>query len=296
MYRVTGLMATTHLDLHNERLAKSALIGMAEQVRRTYVPVMWNHDIRFPPLGRVVRADVISLPDGEFGLETESEHWEPGDPLDILAGDGRTLVRDNFEGPGFEVRVDRGLSSSSDRRAALAIAKLSGRNRRPIEMGKKALEVDAVLTIAIGVVTGSIAVGILNALGEDIYNALKVRLQDLANVREVPLLIDFDITFDKDRRRTVHVLLDGPNAVQIGDLFDRRFNGLDVVVEECLLTSPEIDEVVMTWSTGASCAELRGSIRWRARPDGACDPRSHRPSRPASPVGRGTIPEPQSAP
>jgi hypothetical protein len=250
MYRTTALMATTHLDLHHERLALSALEGMADQIRRNYIRVMWNHDIRFPPLGRVVSASIVSRPDGEFGLETEGEHWESADAVEDLVGDGRWVVREEFDGEGFEVRVDRGLRAPNDRKLAVAIAQLGGADR-PVLVGKKALDPDAVLVIAVGVVVGGIATGLLNRIGEDIHDQLKSRLQELVTDREGPLLIDFDITFERDGRKTAHVLLDGPNSADIEDLFSRRFEGLDVAIEKCLAAAPDVGEIVETWIDGA---------------------------------------------
>jgi hypothetical protein len=250
MYRMTAIIATTHVDLHGERLAISALEDMVRQVDEAYIPVMWNHDIRFPPLGRSVSAKIIELPDDEHALETESEIWEPSDRLADLAGDGRSVVTQHLDEPGFEVRVDRGLSSARDREAAEELAALAGPGRKPVELGKKALEPDAVLVVAVGTIAGSIALGFFQHLGEDLYDHLKSKLSRLVAERERSLLIDFDITFERNGRKSLHVLLDGPNAAQIEDLFDRRFEGLDVMIETCLEHAAETDHVVATWLEG----------------------------------------------
>ena len=251
MYTTREIAATTHLDLHHERLASSALEGMARQIRERYVPVMWNHDIRFPPLGRVTSARVVDLDDGEQALETESEIWESGDPIASLAGDGRVLVKEHFDAPGFEVRVDRGFRSEEDRQATVEIAQLDGRGRRPVLVGKKALEPDPVLVIAVGTIAGAIALGFFQRLGEDIYEQLKSRLARLVSEREQPLLIDFDITFEHDGRKTLHVLLHGPSSAQVEDLFDRRFEGVDIEVERCLQDVADLDRVVTSWVDGS---------------------------------------------
>lgn len=247
MYRMKAVIATTHRDLHGDKMAPSALEGMVRQVQKNYVPVLWNHDIRFPPLGRSIAASVIRLPDGELALETESEYWESGDRLAVLNGDGRVLVTNHLDAPGFEIRVDRGLSGDDDRKAANELAALAGAGRVPSEVGKKALEPDAVLVVAVGTVVGSIALGFFQHLGEDLYDQLKSRLSTFIAERHAPLLIDFDITFERDGRRTLHVLLDGPRAADIEDVFDQRFDGLDVLVDTCLSQVADMDRVVVTW-------------------------------------------------
>jgi hypothetical protein len=200
MYRTVGVFATTHVDLHHERFALSAIEGMAEQIAQNYIPFIWNHDIRFPPIGRVVSARIVELPDGEFGLETESECWEAGDSFVDLAGDGRSIVREEFDEPGFQVRIDRRFRSVEDRLAAEDLARLAGADRPPIEVGKKALDPDAVLTIAFGVIVGEVATGIFQRLGADIYDQLKGRLARFVEERKEPFLIHFDITFERDGR------------------------------------------------------------------------------------------------
>ncbi len=55
---VESILSTTHADCHGERFSHESLLGAVEQVRRGYVPMMFNHDPRFPPIGRLVDAEV----------------------------------------------------------------------------------------------------------------------------------------------------------------------------------------------------------------------------------------------
>ena len=57
-------MATTHVDRHGERLTRSALESLVRQLRANYIPIGFEHDPRFPPLGRMIDATVVELPDG----------------------------------------------------------------------------------------------------------------------------------------------------------------------------------------------------------------------------------------
>lgn len=75
----TGIASTTHIDRDGERFAKSALDGMAKQIRSRYVPHLVDHN---PDLhiGVLLYGEVFQLSDGEHALgfvagifESESE-------------------------------------------------------------------------------------------------------------------------------------------------------------------------------------------------------------------------------
>ena len=61
------LASTTHLDLHNERMARGALESSARQIRERYVPFLIEHDFD-RQIGVLLNAKVAKLPDGEYGL------------------------------------------------------------------------------------------------------------------------------------------------------------------------------------------------------------------------------------
>lgn len=251
MHRQFAIIASTHVDRHNERIAPSALSGIAKQIESHYVRMMWNHDIRLPTLGRAVAARVVPLADGELGLEVESEVWEVGDTLEGLRGDGRSIVQQLFDEPGIEVRVDRGLAAE-DWDLIYGIARLDGHDREPVEVGKKALEPDAVIVLATGSIAGAIGIGFLQRLGEDLYEQLKQRLVDyVRNKRTANVLFDFDITFERDGAKVLHVLLENPTDDDIVALFDSNFEGVETIVESALSAAEEIVELVLTWREGA---------------------------------------------
>jgi hypothetical protein len=62
-----AIASTTHVDAHNECLAKEALESGAEQIRSRYIPYLIEHDFN-KQIGALLSARVDPLPDGEFGL------------------------------------------------------------------------------------------------------------------------------------------------------------------------------------------------------------------------------------
>lgn len=63
----TWIMSTTHIDRDNERMAKSALDGMAIQVNSKYIPQLLEHDWN-RQVWIVLYAEVFQLNDWEYAL------------------------------------------------------------------------------------------------------------------------------------------------------------------------------------------------------------------------------------
>jgi len=84
----TGIASTTHIDRHNERMAKSALDGMAEQIKKRFIPQLIEHD-QNQHIGVVLYGEVFQLKDSEYALgivsgifenEEEREKYKTGRP------------------------------------------------------------------------------------------------------------------------------------------------------------------------------------------------------------------------
>lgn len=85
---VYGIGSTTHLDRHNERMAKSALDGMADQIKEKYISQLIEHDWN-RHMGVVLYGEVFRLKDGEYALgivtglfenEDERNEFKTGQP------------------------------------------------------------------------------------------------------------------------------------------------------------------------------------------------------------------------
>ncbi len=61
------IASTTHIDGHNERVAKSALDGMAEQIKQKYIPRLIEHDWN-RQIGVGMYWEVFQLNDWEYAL------------------------------------------------------------------------------------------------------------------------------------------------------------------------------------------------------------------------------------
>jgi len=88
MQIIVGIGSTTHLDRHNERMAKSALDGMADQIKEKYIPQLIEHDWN-KHIGVLLYGEVFQLKDGEYALgivtglfenNEEKEKYKSGQP------------------------------------------------------------------------------------------------------------------------------------------------------------------------------------------------------------------------
>ena len=183
--------STTHVDLQGDRMALEALQDMARQISERYIPMTVQHDIRYPPVGRMVSAEVISLEDGEFALDAVSELWEPGDTSEVLRGDGRSIPLNVDDHLRFGVIYDRWFFDGEHQAFILDLSQLAGET--PELQMKKALEpVPILMLVAGGFALGSIASGFFNQLGSDVYEALKQRLKGFfKSAPERESLVDF---------------------------------------------------------------------------------------------------------
>lgn len=91
------LLATTHVDGHGMRMSKEALDQAAAQINGPIVPGMGiEHDITLPPIGKLVKAEVRQLPDGEFGVFGEYLLYDPENTKEILLPNGETAYVDTW--------------------------------------------------------------------------------------------------------------------------------------------------------------------------------------------------------
>jgi hypothetical protein len=117
--KTQAIIATTHIDAHNEKLTREALEKAAESVNSGNKPVlMLDHDITIPPHGKMLCARVEKRDDGEYQLVSEEEIFEETEWL--LFNDGTRLFREEsksnrtpfvdryegFQSDCYEVSVD----------------------------------------------------------------------------------------------------------------------------------------------------------------------------------------------
>ncbi len=224
---------------------------------------MDNHDPRKPPLGRLIEAKVVPLPDGEYGLEGISEIFEDGDLPESLIGDGRKIVTRVREIRTISVEYDK---SHLNEDGQILLKTLQDINHAEVtEYNKKALEPVSLLIITAGTfVLGTIATGFLNKIGEELYLQLKNALIEYFNKkkqREQVLQFCFGVVYN-DLDLEVNLLLTNPSEAAITEIFQKGFMDLDVLLKDIDLETSPVGRIVYNYEDG------RISLNYEVRPDG----------------------------
>jgi hypothetical protein len=246
--RISAILATTHVDRHNEAIALSALEDMVRLVRSAYLPMWNNHDPRLPPLGRVVAAEVRELADGEHAVEAEIELFEEGDEVPIEPNGRRAVVAvQDSDRP--TIGWDRAFAGSEDQAVVHEICTILG--AEPQEQGKKALEPIAVLTIALTVAASNIAGGFLQKLGADAWDAAKSKLKSLfARRRAAPAqLLCVAVTVElMGELRLVEVILSEPVESDIDSLSAEVIERAIELARAATIRNPHLLRFVFSYS------------------------------------------------
>ena len=249
MRKLRTVMATTHVDRHNEQFTLEALEFMRQQIRSSFLPFIVDHDPRWPPIGRVVDADIISLPDGEYALETAVELFEEG-PIPPLSSD-RSIHFRELPQDSLLLTIDRSFSRPQFRDAVTVIEQEFG-TRTQFE-GKKALEPIGVLLISAGgFALGTFAKSFFSRLGENAADLVCEKLKQIFRHREEddadPLLrIEVEFKHNQSSRRA-EVILTGPSDGDIDSFFQEGLQRLDHRLPSCLDGPAGIVKYVFAYS------------------------------------------------
>ena len=267
MRRVQGIATTTHVDLHGEAMTLSALEDFVRQVREGYIPVGVEHDIRNPPIGRIVSGEVVRLPDGEHGLLVTEELYESTDTASGLAGDGRRMVTSCREIQGLAVMYDRTFDSEAGRTLLANLASLTDGQEPPRPYLKKALEPSPTLLISAGMfLLGAVASGFLSRVGADAYDSLKAALRRyLSTEKPSERIFDFCIYVRApNSEMEVHILLTNPSPDELAAALDGSLASMDELLAQ--LPVDEVDIARVVYQAGTDGPHLLYTVRGDAVP------------------------------
>jgi len=266
MYKLRGILTTTHVDRHGHQMTRESLEGGARQMSARYIPFGVEHDPRIPPIGRVVGAQIKLLEDGEFGLEGEIEVFEPEDELP-LSEDGRDIPLRSYPETRLQVVYDMALE---DAESSVIIADLSkSLGTDPSQEMKKAFEPISVLVIGgAAFVLGQLAQGFFTRLGEDGYEVLKAKIRKLIERRHSvgkDTLLDIALVVPIDGYEVeVSVLCKNPSDADVQDIVERQLGRIDNALPALLDSRLGIRRLVFEYEEGD--VHLRFAVRRDAVP------------------------------
>ena len=264
MKTMESKIATTYMDRHNERMTLSALLGMVDQIGYQIIPMLWNHDPRLPPIGRLISARVEQLPDGEYALIGVTELFDPDEDIPILA-DGRDIPIHVPE-DNIEVEYDRSYASHEDQEEIdRLVAVINGTKH---ESGKKALEPLSVLALVGIYALGKFADGFLQKIGEDAWDAFVASVRRLLR-RKRTTTSEFVLQFqfvpgDLSFPLSVQVNITNPTDADLDLFLAEGIGYLDRLVPTLIEGRADIRSLVFEFSHGKT--QYRFAIRNDAAP------------------------------
>jgi len=248
---VESVIATTHVDRHGDCCSREALEDAAAQARSAFIPMIFNHDPRIPPLGRTVDAQVRQLADGEYALVTILEVFEPGDVFQTPRGDREIRLRE-FKQDKVTIVHDRSYGSSDDQ---LILAELAEYPEIRLEKDeKKAFEPISVLLLALGVAATALATGFLVKMGSDTWDYVKPKLAGLLSRKRMERS-DFLFIFELQVKRetgllSIQCILVNPSSDQFEDFWSNGLALLDQRLPKLLSIHPDIRKVILHYVDG----------------------------------------------
>lgn len=225
-------IATTHIDKHNQRLAKSALVGIIEQIRNSSIPYLVNHDPRIPPQGRYIKADLILLDDGEYAVDCIVETFDEKSYL-LKDNDKKEMPLRKYDKGYLKIIIDESFKDEISNQYIKDLNEILQNSSIENEI-KKSLDPISILKIGGEFAIGAIAAGFLKEIGVDAYKSLKSKLIEIYNSpqkkRQEKLFI-FDTTIsNNDKRINVEVIITNPTVDDIQLFFDEGIKQLDQIL------------------------------------------------------------------
>jgi hypothetical protein len=246
-----SIVATTHIDKHNDRLTLTALEGMAEQIEQEYLPLFHEHDPRIPPHGRVISAKIEELEDGEYALKCQIQLFEPGDEI-RLSEDGREIPLMDASSNKFDIVYDYSYGEGEDQKELDDLVTLIDGNKR--EYGKKGLEPISVLIIASSFILGNFALGFLQKMGADTWDQFKSILKRLARRKRskgLEYIFQFQFVISLNGKAvSIEVNITNPNDADIDRFLKTGIPQLDKVLPRDLTENTSLRKVVYNYSAG----------------------------------------------
>jgi len=248
---IEAITTTTHVDAHNEQLAREGIDLIVEATNKECIPIWVQHDPRIPPVGRFVSAEARQLPDGELAVVGKGEIWEPGESVPFLSDQAMPLGKPDHD--NLFIRCDRAFASEITAKVREELSALIGTT--PEEEVKKAVDPLSILTLGGTFVAGAIAQGFISAMTTDAYNALKVRIKEIFRRRrdaqserdekKETLLLFKAFVKDNETICVVDVILTDPSDADLDWFFEAGLHQLDDELSKALKNRGRIQRIVV---------------------------------------------------
>jgi len=203
---------------------------MMNAINSYVMPMSFNHDPRFPPLGRISDARIVERSDGEYELIGTIETYDEVPEYD---NNGKKLAMPPYRDHKCHIMYDRSYRDDESMNAIREIAHYM--NTKPQFEVKKALEPISILTIIASIAIGSYFKGFFGKLGEANAQAIINNIKKLVAKKEKQkdrLVVLKVYSEHKARFIEVNVIASNPIESDVDVLFSIVLKNIDEILPE----------------------------------------------------------------
>jgi hypothetical protein len=229
------------------------IVESAKQFNEEYIPFTIEHDIRKPPIGRVISAEVEVLDDGTHLLQGEAEIFEESDNLELLPQNGKSIKILAKEIDKFLVFGNQTFEEDIDVADLYQELRELGGGDLSRVYREDSIEPLSLLIIGFGIFAiQGISNGFFSKLGEDLYETLKLKLKKIFEKKsliESERLLQFKFFVDCHFGRVVevNVVITNPSQQDLDGFFAFVPTMLETMLLDLQLDDLDICRVVLSY-------------------------------------------------
>lgn len=229
------------------------IVESAKQYNQEYTPLTSGHDIRKPPVGRVVSAEVVVLDDGTHLLQVEAEIFEASDSFDLLAKNGKSVKIHAEEVGNFQASGNQIFEEDEDIAELYQELRKLGSGDPNRDYREDSVDPISLLIIGFGIFAlQGIASGFFSRFGEDLYESLKLKLKKIYEkkaLKQKENLLQFQLFINSDTGRTieVNVVITNPSQNDLDGFFGSVPFMLNTTLSRLPLDDLEVCRVVFSY-------------------------------------------------
>lgn len=239
--------------IDNEFTPPEEIINALEKHKDDYIPLTIGHDVRKPPVGRIWPTTVTVDDDGTYLLQAKGEVFEELDDLDSIPK-GKRVVRIQAE----EVETFQAIGNQTfeeDEDIADLYRELQHLGSGEVNQAYRENSVDPISLLIIGCgvfVLQGISNGFFSKLGEDLYEALKLKLKNIyarkrLKEKEQLLLFKLFITSSAGKTVEVNIVITNPSCEDIDGFFNFVPAMLDTMLPQIPIDDLDLCRVVFSY-------------------------------------------------
>lgn len=235
------------------RVPPEVIVEFAKQHNEEYISVTMGHDIRKPPIGRVCSAEVVVLDDGTHLLQGEAEIFEESDDFESIPKSEKVIKIWAEEVDRFQAFGNQTFEEDEDIAELYKQLRELGSGDPNRAYREDSIEPLSLLIIGFGIFAiQGISNGFFSKLGEDLYEALKLKLKNIFEKKSLKhkenlLQFQFFVNSNAGKIIEVNVVITNPSQEDVDGFFHYVPAMLDTMLLGLPLDDLDLCRVVFSY-------------------------------------------------